>query len=503
LSVETAVESTLAHLPGLDENDRGYLARMAQALPLLADVARGDVLVYVRAEQPDRAIVCAEAKPHTVPAIYAERMVGRVVDAADEPAVIRAIMRGQPAQRVSRVLVRGHPTVQDVYPIWTAGKLIGALSLEIGLLEAERQKRKSDVFRRAVRQLRRMVLRGQLEGATSITGLGEHDGPLVFDDKGQIVYISSIAENFYRKLGYTHSLLGSNAATLKSDEAVYFKAHETGACVEQTVQEGDLTWVKKAIPLTGQPSGGFMTRLRGGNDEFTGVIIIIHDITDESRKEQELKIKSAMIKEIHHRVKNNLQTIAALLRLQARRSRSEEVAGILQETTNRILSISVVHDFLAREDEANNVSIREIAQRIVTEVTRGVLDPEKRLSFAVEGEDIWLPTQQATSCALIINELLQNAVEHGFATQAEGRVTVRIGETADQHLVEVIDNGAGLGADFNPGALPSLGLQIVQTLVREDLKGRIELQNVDGSGVRAVVTFPKQQRPATAAPLRS
>ena len=497
------MDSILRMLPGLDENDRGYLARMAQALPLLADVARGDVLVYVRAEQPGLAIVCAEAKPHTVPPVYAEQMAGRSVGDADEPAVIRSISHGQPVRRVNRVLVRGHPTVQDVYPIWNCGRVIGALSLEIGLLEAERQKRKSEVFRRAVRQLCRMVLRGQVDGATSITPLGEHDGPLVFDDKCQIVYISSIAENLYRKLGYTQSLLGASAATQKTDEGVYFKAQETGACVEQVVQEGDLTWVKKAIPLTAQPNGGFLTRLRSGNDEFSGVIVIIHDITDERRKEQELKIKSAMIKEIHHRVKNNLQTIAALLRLQARRAKSDEVAGILQETTNRILSISVVHDFLAHEDEANNVNIREITQRIVTEVTRSVLDPDKRLAFTVEGEDIFLPTQQATSCALIINELLQNAVEHGFATQAEGRVTVRIGESGDQHLVEVIDNGAGLGAGFNPGALPSLGLQIVQTLVREDLKGRFDLQNVDGHGVRALVSFPKQQRVAASAALRT
>ena len=485
----------LEDLPRLNENDRSYLSRMAQALPLLADIARADVLIYVASEALGSAAVAAEAKPHTVPPIYPSSVLGRVETKEEEPAVLRAITRGSPVQRVNRVLVHGHPTVQDVYPIWSDQRVIGALSVEVGLLEAERQRRKSPVFRRAVRQLRLMVLRGQLEGAANVTPLGEHDGPLVVDHRGQIRYISSIAENLYRKLEYTHSLLGANVANLRTDEAVYFKAMETGACVEQVVQEGPLTWVKKAVPLVGRPREGWLGRLRGLNDELAGVIVVIHDITDERRKEQELKIKSAMIKEIHHRVKNNLQTIAALLRLQARRTGSPEVGEMLQETINRILSIAVVHEFLAH-DESSIVNIREVSQRIVTEVARSILDPEKRIHFSLEGDDIYLPTQQATSCALIINELLQNAVEHGYATRSEGVITVRLRENADQHQVEIVDDGQGLAPDVNGHQAVSLGLQIVQTLVREDLKGHFELQNVDGRGARALVLFPKQFRTA-------
>lgn len=500
--METAVDRLLKSLLHLTENDRSLLARVSQGLPLLADIARADVLLYVTGTDPDTAVVAADAKPHTVPPIYADAMAGRKASRDDEPTVIRAMSRGRPVQRVNRVLVHGHPTVQDVYPICNEGSVIGALSVEVGLLEAARQRRKSPVFRRAVQQLKLMVLRGQLEGTRNITPLGEHDGPLVVDDKGQIVYISSIAENLYRKLEYTHSLLRANLANLRTDEGVYFKAMETGACVEQTVEEGPLVWVKKAVPLVGHHPDSWLSRLSQRNDEMDGVMIVIHDITDERRKEQELKIKSAMIKEIHHRVKNNLQTIAALLRLQARRTGSPEITEMLKETTNRILSIAVVHEFLAH-DESSIVNIREVSQRIITEVARSILDPEKHVRFSLEGDDIYLPTQQATSCALIINELLQNAVEHGYASRSEGQVVVRLQSDGDQHRVEIVDDGVGLAADFGRNQETSLGLQIVQTLVREDLKGRFELVNANGNGARALVSFPRHIRAASAAAVRS
>jgi two-component system, sensor histidine kinase PdtaS len=479
--------------PHLDENDRSLLARVEQALPLLADIARADVLLYVPRDA-GKAVIAAEAKPHTVPAIYPDPVAGRVVGRAEEPTVLRTISSGSSVQRVNRVLVHGHPTVEDVYPIWNDQKVIGALSIEIGLLEANRQKRKSPVFRRAVRQLRRMVLRGQLEGAQNVSPLGEHDGPVVVDDKGTVVYISSIAENLYRKLGYSHSLLGANVANLRTDEVVYFKAVESGACVEQEILEGDLTWVKKGVPLVARHESSWIRQITPFYDEMDGAIIVIHDLTTERRREQELRIKNAMIKEIHHRVKNNLQTIAALLRLQARRSGSPEVTEMLKESINRIMSIAVIHEFLAL-DGSSIVNLRDVAQRIVAEVARSVTDPDKRIRFSVECEDIYLPTQQASSCALIVNELLQNAFEHGYEGRSEGQVQVYLRQVGDQNQIEVIDDGQGLRPESAPGQEASLGLQIVRALVRDDLRGQFELRNREGKGARALVNFPRSVAP--------
>ena len=480
---------------GLTDNDRSFLLKLKRSLPLLADVARADVLLYCLSHNSSEAVALAEAKPHTVPSIYTESMAGRRVSINDEPAVVRTVRQGKHSQRLSRVLVHGAPTIQEVFPVVSENRTIGALSVEIGLLEFERQRKKSLVYRRAVAQVRSMALRGQLDGAASISALGEHDGPFVVDNSGQIVYISSIAENLYRKLGYSHSLLRSNISDLATDESVFFKAVESGGCVEQLVQEGAFSWLKKAIPLVAHNRRDWWHALPGplarAREEIDGAIVIIHDLTGERQREQELRIKSAMIKEVHHRVKNNLQTIAALLRLQMRRTSSAEVEDVLRQTINRILSIAVVHEFLAY-DEASTVDVKEVCQRIVNEVSQSIIDPDKRVRFDLEGASVYLPAQQATSCALILNELLQNAVKHGFAGRSEGVIEINLHDVGDELRMVIADNGRGLRPGFELMRDGSLGLQIVSTLVREDLKGQFALQN--GQGVRAQVTFPKVQQ---------
>jgi two-component sensor histidine kinase len=494
---EDRATKTLVGLHGhsaaqLTEEDEAVLGRIARCLPLLADLARGDVLLFKPAEEPLAASVIAEAKPHTVPPIYPESLMGRAVRHSEEPSVIRAISRGSTSSRIHRLLVQGHPTVQDVYPVRSGTQVIGALAIEIGLVESERQKRKSVVYRRAIDRLRQIVLAGQLEGSENLSRLSEHDGPMVVNADGQIVYISSVAEQLYRKIGYTHSLLHHDIGSLRTDEGTFFKALESGACVEQLVQEGPYTWLKRAIPLMGQTSDRLWRLVVGRAEPRDQVILTIHDVTEESQKERELRIKSAMIKEIHHRVKNNLQTIASLLRLQARRTGSPEVSAMLQETINRILSIAVIHEFLAHQD-ASKIEMQEVAQRIISEVSRGIVDPEKRIRFSLDSDSVFLPTQQATSCALVINELLHNAVEHGFASANEGSVHVRLSLAEDRVVVEVADDGEALPPGFDPRNAGSLGLHIVQTLVHEDLKGTFALVDGDGGGAKAIVSFPRME----------
>ncbi len=484
---------------GLTDDGRDLLNRIQHSLPLLADLARADLLLYCKADSSSEAQVVAEAKPHSVPSIYSDSQLSKKVGVADEPAVLRVFARGKPEQQVRREFVRGSQTVQVVHPVKSGQSVVGALSTETSLVDRERQQEKGIVFQRAMAQLRRIVLQGQLEGGQNIGPIGEHDGSMVVDSRGQILYISPIAENLYRRQGLTRPLLGARLADLRTDESSFFKALESGVCVEDVVEEGPLVWVRKAIPLVASPVTSWWKRLREP-EELDGVILVIQDITEERRKEQELKIKSAMIQEIHHRVKNNLQTIAALLRLQARRTGSEEVVDVLRQTINRILSVAVVHEFLSH-DESSIINIKDVCQRILDEVTQGVLDPDKRIRIALEGSNIYLPAQQATSCALIVNELLQNAVEHGFSNRWEGTITITLYDGGNNLTLEIVDDGQGLPPGFSFSRGTNLGLQIVSTLAREDLKGAFELVNGSGSsqggthcGVRAMVTIPKAQR---------
>jgi len=220
----------------------------------------------------------------------------------------------------------------------------------------------------------------------------------------------------------------------------------------------------------------------------TGVLLLIHDATEARREEKDARIRAAMIQEIHHRVKNNLQTIASLLRLQARRAASDEAKQVLSDGVNRILSVAAVHEFLS-EHESRVINIKDVSRRILDQLREGVLSVEKGVRFTLRGSNIYLPTQQATACALIINELLQNALEHGFAPTEGGEVIVELRDGADQLTLRISGSGKGLPEGFDLEQNSHLGLTIVQTLVKDDLRGGFELR--DGDGVQAIVTFPK------------
>jgi two-component sensor histidine kinase len=169
------------------------------------------------------------------------------------------------------------------------------------------------------------------------------------------------------------------------------------------------------------------------------------------------------------------------------------VAAQLRESVGRIISIAVVHEFLSHDDNSV-INIHEVSNRILGEVRTGVLDHTRPINLSLEGtRNFLLPAQQATSCALIVNELVQNAVEHAFIGLPGGSIVVRLAEQGDSLYIEIVDDGRGLPEGFlSSGQQGGLGLQIVRSLVREDLKGEFELlPAVNGHGVRAVVSFPK------------
>jgi two-component sensor histidine kinase len=481
-------------LSELAEEDRQFLRRLASSLDLLADLSHADL--FLVCPMGAEALITAEARPEPVPSLYPSSQLGRRLSRAEAPGVFKVLFDGRSRHHFGGVMVQGVPTMQEVFAITGQhGGTIAALCSEMAMLEHERLRKRSALFRRAIARVRELVMAGRLEGADHLGRLGVHDGAMVIDGRGQIQYISAVAEHLYRRLGYADSLVKTQLSELDTNEYVCFRAMELGRCLEQRVQEQDSVWIKRAIPLLSSEDTSLLGKLRRSTRMANGAIVVIQDVTDEVRREQELKIKSAMIQEIHHRVKNNLQTIAALLRLQARKTSSDEVAEQLRQTVSRILSIAVVHEFLSK-DEQSVINIHEVSNRILDEVTHGTLNPEKKVELRLEGaRQFLLPAQQATSCALIINELLQNAVEHGYRHRLEGTISVRLEETADSMTVEIRDDGDGLPEGFDLDE-SGLGLRIVRTLVREDLKGQFSLDN--GRGVRALVSFPRRAAQPTA-----
>ena len=182
-----------------------------------------------------------------------------------------------------------------------------------------------------------------------------------------------------------------------------------------------------------------------------------------------LVANAAVVREMHHRIKNNLQTVAMLMQLQLAEVTTEEAAEVLSANIHRVHSIAAVHEVLS-EQGFRMVDVRDVLERIIKVTTEMMALPAREITIEITGESLSLPSRLATSLVLAVNELVQNALEHAFAGRTEGHILVSLGQNSDELIVLVRDNGAGLPEPLRKG----LGLEIVDTLVREDLRGGIK-----------------------------
>ena len=219
--------------------------------------------------------------------------------------------------------------------------------------------------------------------------------------------------------------------------------------------------------------------------ERVGAIVLCRDVTELRHQERELITKDATIREIHHRVKNNLQTVASLLRIQARRSHSDEARDSLNQAMRRVAAIAVVHDTLS-EGLTQNVDFDVVFDRVLKLIAEVASTHNTKAHPTFTGSFGALPSEYATPLSLALTELVTNAVEHGLAGR-EGNVEI-IAERNDEILtVRVRDNGGGL-PEGKVGS--GLGTQIVRTLIQGELGGTIDWHTMVGSGTEVTIEVP-------------
>jgi two-component sensor histidine kinase len=468
-------------------------------MPIVADISRADLLLYARLPAQG-AVLVAQARPHSIMPVYGADLVGRTAVPRQDGALFRAMRWGRRVRGSRRLIAGGAPVIQEVWPVrGPDGRILGALNVEANLIAYVRQQSRSKVFQRAVRMIQRMLLLDQLAGAEALTPFRQHDGVLVVDSRRVTRYASGIATDHYRRLGYLDSLIDRHLSTLDTgDWAMFRQVYEQVRCMEEEFAERphlsgapERVWIRKGVPLVARrPGEPWWRPWRWPRGMPVGVLFTIHDATAERQQEREQKVQSAILQEIHHRVKNNLQTVAAMLRMQVRRSASIEVRQALRDAERRVMSMAVVHEFLSRA-EGRSINVRDVTQRIVQETVQAALNPEKRIRVVlVPGNSLSLPARPATACALVINELIQNALEHGFPQRSTGTITIDLIDEGEDVQIVVADDGKGLPADFDLETSTSLGLQIVRTLVQDDLGGTLEMYSDDGT--KAVVRFSKK-----------
>ena len=502
------MDSRVHQLPGLPPDGLELLRKVEAGLPITADVSRADVLLCTLLER-DTALVAFHAIPNSISSLYRKDATGRTFGVAEQPLLFQALRSGAGGRRQREVLSHGAPIIQDVFPLYGRAshngerRVVGAMVVETNMIAHERQRRRNRHFRQAVIWLQEMCARGELDSGGAISGFSLYDGVYLVDRQRTIIYMSGIAANLFRSAGIATEVHEQPLSSLEDqDVKLVEEVFATQQCSERRVESDDgRIWVRSALPLR-PPRLRWHTAWRnlpwdrhlhnGEESDLDAVMVLLHNATEAVQKQRELNVKSAIIQEVHHRVKNNLQNIAAILRIQARRVQTEEARVHLTEAVNRVLSMAVIHEFLSH-DEHRPINIKDVCQRIAAQVTQVSGSPDQEISVQVAGTNVRLPASQATPVAMVVNELLLNAVEHGLAGRSSGRIVIQLDDLGDAVRISIEDDGNGLPPDFDGvQQSKSMGLHIVYTLATDDLKGSFTMQPAEPQGARAIVTFPKK-----------
>ncbi|MGM9540322.1 sensor histidine kinase [Anaerovibrio sp.] len=445
------------------------LKRLNVCLPFIADLAHAYLYLYVKTQDASKLLVLKHYRPHTFFTDIELTGEGALVPAIEEPLIMAAFEKGKfiQGQREWRF---GINLEMYVYPIKSGNEVVGVVSLETGHSYASSssyyQLMDTAVF--LLEHGKRGLDKDQFRTMSPGTGI------IIADHSNRIVFANLSATRIYRALGIT-SLIGCRMSDRELSAMLHRETIDSSRPYERELQIRDIVLVQRDIKL--EEAGVLQRR-----------IMLLSDVSELRKKEREIKIKSAVIQEIHHRVKNNLQTIASLLRLQARRSKVPEVRSALQESTNRILSMSVVHEFLSQQD-AEEIKVIEVTRNILNTVAPNMVASDFELEQVFDGPEVILPSRTASNLAVIINELILNSIEHGFEHRSRGLIGLHTEETADGYVLDLYDDGCGLPDDFDLSKTKSLGLQIIRTLVADDMGGEIRLFNQQGTHAR--ITIPR------------
>ena len=317
------------------------------------------------------------------------------------------------------------------------------------------------------------------------------DGLVRLEPDGTIIYASPNALSAFSRLGVTGPVLGEPVGDLTSTVADDpFDASDLAASVAEAIDGGHPSSIEVEGGGTTILFRAWPLRPRG---ETLGALLLMQDVTELRRRDRQIMSKDATIREIHHRVKNNLQTVAALLRLQARRVGVPEARVALEESMRRVQSIALVHETLSVSID-ESVDFDEIVDRLLGMLS-DVMGSAQRVESHREGTFGEVPAEFATALVLVLTELVQNAIEHAFPDDASGTVAVVARRQRGELEVVVRDDGVGLPDGFSGVKSDRLGLQIVNTLVSTELSGTVAYRaNATGGdqahGTDAVLTMP-------------
>ena len=454
---------------------------------LLSDLSFADLILWVPLRKdfkswPTGYVAVAHIRPTTAATLFPLDVIGDEITHGQRKYIDQALASAEIVRDTEPEPMGEFSVKEDTIPVLVDGLVVAVISrhriAELMRLELN--------YREIAHNLYRMITEGSFPypdaGSLFDPAPRVGDGLIRLDVNGVVSYASPNAQSAFSRLGWVKEVEGIELGTLAQSLA----QHSADA------QEESI-----AGALTGKSLKRVEVENAGGTISFTvlpliqgenriGAIVLLNNVTEIRRRERELVTKDVTIREIHHRVKNNLQTVSALLRLQARRINDPNASAALNEAVRRIASIALVHETLSNTPDAS-VGFDQVLDSLVTHALE--LSPRmNELRIERTGTFGSLDPRIATPLALVITELIHNALEHGLAE--EGSVLgIHVDSGNSDIQVIISDDGVGLPEGFNIAESPNLGLQIVRTLTENELSGTLSLVS-DHVQTKAILVFP-------------
>ncbi|MCG6566298.1 sensor histidine kinase [Tessaracoccus sp. ZS01] len=467
-------------------SDDEWLDAFVSGWQMLADLSFSDLVLWKPLTEEGDIFACtAQVRPVTGPTALEEDIVGELIEYEPDHQVTVAFMTHEIAETTDNAISAGIPVDVWAIPVLRHDRPVAVIERHTNQMGMRATGALEENYLEAAEILTQMLMRGEfplVPPSDKALMPRVADGVLRVQPDGVISYASPNAITGYRRLGAIGDIEGERFRELTR------QLRQGVESMGQTVN----------ADIDGRLTLEFDVEARGASMRFVvlplwlefttaGMLVLCRDTTDLRRRDRMLVTKDATIREIHHRVKNNLQTVAALLRMQSRRLKSEEGREALRDAMRRVSSIAMVHETLSYS-LVEEVAFDGVCDKILEMVgdlaaSAGTVRATRRGTFGV------IPAEMATSLSMVITELCQNAVEHGLDS-ASGLVEVRPHRDGGTLTIDILDGGNGLPDGFRMGSQKSLGLSIISTLIH-DLDGTFTLRNrEDGEGAVAHIVLP-------------
>src|SRR2546423_7767421 len=399
----------------LDGPQVGHLQRLLGSWGMRADLCFADLLLFVpvaagEGAEGSRFIVLGQMRPTTSQTLHREDLVGRIIDEVERPLVARAWRLATIVEGEITVTARGERARVQCIPVRYGGELVAVMTREAALLVGRPHGELERVYVEVFSRFARMIVAGEFPFASDDIDTEDAprvgDGVVLLDSTGRVEYASPNAVNALHRMGVYSNAEGLRLDDLGLDENLVRSSYaQRFPVIEEIEKRADVIVLLRCIPLL-------------DNSTVSGGLLLMRDVSDLRRRDRLLLSKDAAIREVHHRVKNNLQTISSLLRLQGRRLEPGEGRTALAEAERRIRSIALVHEILSRE-AGEQVDFDEIVPLLVRMGQEALL-PEREVQFTVSGDSGEMPAEVATPLAAVLTDLLQKAVEHALPDPVTG-----------------------------------------------------------------------------------